>query len=141
MQRTKHLDVLQSFSSDTFFTPTLTAGVFGPAHNAVSLNPLTRWMTLASKGGDGRFSRSKLRRHHLTGRYVYKTPGRPVNCTSRALIHLQLSANCNAGGAATVHAAAKVVDLFGDGIAGSHGGSGMSAIGGSFRVGKLRYGE
>lgn len=141
MRRTKPLDVLQSFPSDTFFTPTLTAGVSGLAHNAVSLNLFTHQTTLASKGGDGRFSKSKLRRHHLAGRDVYRAPGRPVNCTSGALIHLQPSANCNASGAATAHAAAKVVDFFGDDIAGSHDGPGMSAIGGSLRAGKLREGE
>ncbi len=33
------------------------------------------------------------------------------------------------------------VDLYGDGIKGSHGGSGLSAIGGSIRVGELRPGQ
>jgi hypothetical protein len=35
----------------------------------------------------------------------------------------------------------KPVDIYGDGVAGSHGGSGMSAIGGSLRVGELRPGS
>src|SRR5207249_4350496 len=33
------------------------------------------------------------------------------------------------------------VDLYGDGIKGSHGGSGLSAIGGSLRIGELRPGS
>jgi hypothetical protein len=34
-----------------------------------------------------------------------------------------------------------IVDLYGDGIAGAHGGSGLSALGGSIRLGELRPGQ
>ena len=64
-----------------------------------------------------------------------------LEADGRTLIHLQPLARCSSGAAATAYAAFKTVDLFGDGIAGSHGGSGMSAIGGSLRVGELRPGD
>lgn len=59
----------------------------------------------------------------------------------RTLIQTQPMARCNAGGYATSLVKFDPVDLFGDGILGSHGGSGMSAIGGSIRVGELRPGQ
>ena len=64
-----------------------------------------------------------------------------LQADGRTLIHVQPLARCASGTAATAYAAFENVDLFGDGIAGSHGGSGMSAIGGSLRVGELRPGE
>ena len=59
----------------------------------------------------------------------------------RTLIHLQPFARCNAGGAATSYVTFKEVDLYGDGNAGAHGGSGLSVLGGSIRVGELRPNE
>ena len=59
----------------------------------------------------------------------------------RTLIHMQPLARCTAGGAATAMVTFPAVDLYGAGITGSHGGSGMSAIGGSLRVGELRPGS
>lgn len=59
----------------------------------------------------------------------------------RTLIHTQPFARCNAGGYGTSLVKFNPVDLYGDGILGSHGGSGMSAIGGSIRVGELRPGQ
>ena len=56
----------------------------------------------------------------------------------RTLIHMQPFARCNAGGAATSYVTWKGVDLFGDGAAGAHGGSGLSVLGGSIRVGEMR---
>lgn len=64
-----------------------------------------------------------------------------LEADGHTLVHLQPLARCSAGGAATAYTTFKGVDLFGDGIAGSHGGSGMSAIGGSLRVGELRPGS
>lgn len=56
----------------------------------------------------------------------------------RTLIHMQPLARCSAGSSATALVKFNPVDIYGDGITGSHGGSGMSAIGGSIRVGELR---
>ena len=58
----------------------------------------------------------------------------------RTVVQTQPLARCNAGGVATSLLAFPSVDLYGDGIAGAHGGSGMSALGGSLRIGELRPG-
>ncbi|MES2743515.1 MAG: discoidin domain-containing protein [Pseudomonadota bacterium] len=58
----------------------------------------------------------------------------------RTVIQTQPLARCNAGGVATSLLAFPSVDLYGDGIGGAHGGSGMSALGGSLRIGELRPG-
>jgi len=60
---------------------------------------------------------------------------------ARTLIHAQPVARCMAGGPATALLRFNPVDLYGDGRAGSHGGSGLSAIGGSIRMGELRPGQ
>ena len=49
-------------------------------------------------------------------------------------------ARCNAGAPATSDYVFPDVSLYGDGIPGAHGGSGLSAIGGTLRVGELRPG-
>ena len=62
----------------------------------------------------------------------------------RTLVHTQPFARCTAGASGTSLTTASdfpEVDLYGDGIRGSHGGSGLSAIGGSIRVGELRPGS
>jgi hypothetical protein len=59
----------------------------------------------------------------------------------RTLIHTQPFARCNVGSYGTSIVKFDPVDIFGDGILGSHGGSGMSAIGGSIRLGELRPGS
>jgi hypothetical protein len=62
----------------------------------------------------------------------------------RTLVHTQPFTRCTAGGSGTSLTTASdfpEVDLYGDGIRGSHGGSGLSAIGGSIRVGELRPGN
>jgi hypothetical protein len=64
-----------------------------------------------------------------------------LKADGRTLIHAQPFTRCTAGGAATALLTFPAVDLYGDGISGSHGGSGMSAIGGSIRVGELRPGQ
>lgn len=56
----------------------------------------------------------------------------------RTLVHMQPFARCNAGGSATSYVTFKPVDIYGDGQSGAHGGSGLSVIGGSIRVGELR---
>lgn len=45
---------------------------------------------------------------------------------------------CTASGAPTSHYTFADVDLSGDGITGAHGGSGLSALGGTLRIGELR---
>ena len=61
----------------------------------------------------------------------------------RTLLHTQPFTRCTAGAAGTTLTGTSdfpPVDLYGDGIRGSHGGSGLSAIGGTLRMGELRPG-
>ena len=58
----------------------------------------------------------------------------------RTLLQAQPFTRCHAGGAATALVQFKPVDLYGDGRYGAHGGSSLSALGGSLRVGELRPG-
>ena len=58
----------------------------------------------------------------------------------RTLLQTQPLARCTAGGSATSWAKFANVDLYGTGITGAHGGSGLSSIGGSIRLGELRPG-
>jgi hypothetical protein len=58
----------------------------------------------------------------------------------RTIAQTQPFARCTAGGYATSWVTFPNVDLYGDGRTGAHGGSGLSAIGGSLRVGELRPG-
>lgn len=58
----------------------------------------------------------------------------------RTLIQSQPFARCTADGPATSEAHLPPVDLYGPGIDGAHGGSRLSAIGGSLRLGELRRG-
>jgi len=62
----------------------------------------------------------------------------------RTLIQTQPFTRCVAGGPGTTWTDRSLfppVDLYGDGIKGSHGGSGLSAIGGSLRIGELQRGS
>jgi hypothetical protein len=62
----------------------------------------------------------------------------------RTLIQTQPFTRCVAGGPGTTLTPPSYfppADLYADGIRGSHGGSGLSAIGGSLRVGELRPGS
>lgn len=58
----------------------------------------------------------------------------------RTIVQSQPLARCSAGGPATSLVSFPPVDLYGDGRIGAHGGSGLSAIGGSLRLGELRPG-
>jgi hypothetical protein len=58
----------------------------------------------------------------------------------RTIVQTQPLARCTAGGAATSLLSFAPVDIYGDGRSGAHGGSGLSAIGGSIRIGELRPG-
>lgn len=59
----------------------------------------------------------------------------------RTVVNTQPLARCRAGGPATALVRYPDADLYGDGIDGAHGGSGLSALGGSIRVGELRPGQ
>jgi hypothetical protein len=59
----------------------------------------------------------------------------------RTIVQVQPLARCSVGGYATALAQAADVDLYGGGITGMHGGSGLSSIGGSIRLGELRPGQ
>lgn len=62
----------------------------------------------------------------------------------RTIEQAQPFTRCSAGGPVTSLVASPYFpqeDLYGDGITGAHGGSGLSAIGGSLRVGELRPGD
>jgi hypothetical protein len=59
----------------------------------------------------------------------------------RTVVSPQPLARCAAGGPATSIVRYPDQDIYGPGIQGSHGGSGMSALGGSIRIGELRPGQ
>jgi hypothetical protein len=59
----------------------------------------------------------------------------------RTVISPQPLARCAAGGPATSYVRYPDQDIYGPGVEGSHGGSGMSALGGSIRLGELRPGQ
>lgn len=58
----------------------------------------------------------------------------------RTLLQAQPFTRCVAGGPATSLVKFPPVDIYGDGVRGAHGGSGLSAFGGSLRLGELRPG-
>jgi hypothetical protein len=58
----------------------------------------------------------------------------------RTIVQTQPLTRCTAGAPGTSMATFANVDLYGPGITGAHGGSGLSAIGGSIRLGELRPG-
>jgi hypothetical protein len=58
----------------------------------------------------------------------------------RTIVQTQPMARCTAGAPGTSATPPDSVDLYGPGITGPHGGSGLSAIGGSIRLGELRPG-
>jgi len=59
----------------------------------------------------------------------------------RTIVQTQPFARCTAGAAATSVIKFANVDLYGDGIIGAHGGSRLSSVGGSIRIGELRPGQ
>ncbi|MGZ3325693.1 MAG: baseplate hub domain-containing protein [Xanthobacteraceae bacterium] len=59
----------------------------------------------------------------------------------RTIVQVQPIARCSSGSYATALVKEANVDLYGDGITGAHGGSGLSSIGGSIRLGELRPGQ
>lgn len=107
--------------------------------------PLTRIMySPAGWGGD---------RCNHTGRVLarvpvpsgYTVPSSKLNESAaflrpdgRTLVQLQPFARCSARGVGTGLALYPRVSLYGKGIVGAHGGSGLSTLGGTLRVGELR---
>lgn len=59
----------------------------------------------------------------------------------RTIVQMQPLARCKNGGHATSLVVFDSVDIEGDGRLGAHGGSGLSSIGGSLRLGELRPGK
>ena len=55
----------------------------------------------------------------------------------RTIKQTQPLTRCTFGGIATTYDVKSDVDIYGDGILGAHGGSGLSAIGGTIRIGEL----
>jgi hypothetical protein len=64
-----------------------------------------------------------------------------LSADRRTVVQTQPLARCAAGGPATSYVRYPDQDIYGPGIQGAHGGSGMSALGGSIRVGELRPGS
>jgi hypothetical protein len=60
---------------------------------------------------------------------------------SHTFISCQPIARCTAGGYATAVIKHGDFDLYGDGLGGGHGGSGMSILGGTLRIGDMRPGD
>jgi hypothetical protein len=79
----------------------------------------------------------------------YLVPGNSVGNDSatflmpngHTLIQSQPLARCTAGGPGTSKHSSPEEDLYGEGRTGAHGGSNLSAIGGSIRLGELRPGQ
>jgi hypothetical protein len=63
-----------------------------------------------------------------------------LDADGRTLKQTQPFSRCTPGAPATSHYDSSDVDIAGDGITGAHGGSGLSAIGGTLRLGELRPG-
>jgi hypothetical protein len=59
----------------------------------------------------------------------------------RTILQSQPFTRCEAGGPATSLLTLPEQDLYGDGISGAHGGSRLSSLGGSLRLGELRPGQ
>jgi hypothetical protein len=64
-----------------------------------------------------------------------------LEADGRTISQSQPLVRCTAGGIATSLLIFPTEDLYGAGISGSHGGSKMSALGGSIRIGELRPGQ
>lgn len=67
--------------------------------------------------------------------------GAVLSADGRTIVNVQPLTRCSTGGQATSIVRWPDSDLYGDGIDGAHGGSGMSSLGGTLRVGELRPGQ
>jgi hypothetical protein len=82
----------------------------------------------------------------MPSNYIIPTNNKNSSATflmrdGRTLVQTQPVARCTAGASGTTMVKFANVDLYGPGITGAHGGSGLSAIGGSIRIGELRPGS
>jgi len=64
-----------------------------------------------------------------------------LKADGRTIVQFQPMGRCSSGGPGTALVTFPTVDLYGTGITGGHGGSGMSYIGGSICVGEMRPGQ
>jgi hypothetical protein len=105
---------------------------------------------LASSGGWGgnrcKTDRTTLATVPIPANYVLPSNNKNesasfLSADGRTVVQTQPLARCAAGGPATSYVRAADQDIYGPGVLGSHGGSGMSALGGSIRVGELRPGS
>ncbi|GAA4916937.1 hypothetical protein EV188_104561 [Actinomycetospora succinea] len=110
--------------------------------------PLTQ--VLASSGGWGgnrcKTQKTVLATVPIPANYVLPSDNKNQSASflaadGRTVVSTQPLARCAAGGPATSYVRYPDQDIYGPGIQGSHGGSGMSGLGGSIRVGELRPGE
>lgn len=98
-------------------------------------------------GGDRcRIEGGELMRVPIPADYVVPSDGENSSTSflmpdRRTLKQTQPFARCVAGRHATSWTTMRDEDLYGPGIEGAHGGSALSAIGGSLRVGELRPGD
>jgi hypothetical protein len=75
---------------------------------------------------------------YLVPNSMYNNGAAIVEADGRTLTQTQPLARCAVGSSATALGTFPPLDLYGDGIAGAHGGSGLSTLGGTLRVGELR---
>lgn len=64
-----------------------------------------------------------------------------LDADGQNLVQLQPFTRCSVGGIATALLRFPSLSLYGAGVAGAHGGSGLSTLGGTIRVGELRPGS
>ncbi|GAA4797088.1 hypothetical protein GCM10023200_36550 [Actinomycetospora chlora] len=110
--------------------------------------PLTQ--VLASSGGWGgdrcKTQRTVLATVPIPSGYVLPSNNKNesasfLSADGRTIVSTQPLARCAAGGPATSYVRYPDQDIYGAGIQGAHGGSGMSGLGGSIRIGELRPGQ
>ncbi|MHC1563569.1 hypothetical protein ACR9E3_31840 [Actinomycetospora sp. C-140] len=110
--------------------------------------PLTQ--VLASNGGWGgnrcKTQKTVLATVPIPAGYVLPNDNRNQSASfllpdGRTIVSTQPLARCTAGGPASSYVRYPDQDIYGDGIQGAHGGSGLSGLGGSIRVGELRPGD
>ena len=63
-----------------------------------------------------------------------------LRADGRTVVQAEPFTRCGAGDAATSYIVMPDVDLYGDGTRGAHGGSGLSTLGGTLRIGELQPG-
>jgi hypothetical protein len=133
--------------------PALQAGMTDD-EDIIFMNPAAPLVMLEENNAG--WDATKKRCASLTGKQLYQVPipasfstdpgyvGSTPNMGAaflmpdkRTIKQSQPFHRCSIGGTATTQYLFPDVDLYGDGIPGAHGGSGLSAIGGTIRVGEL----